>query len=344
MYCLFIDFKDAFDSVHHELLWHVLKKQGVKGKFLLTLKSMYSPLKSCVNTNDGLTEFFNCKVGTRQGCMISPMLFVFFINELYEVFYQNGCQGIYVDENLPNILSLMFADDIANVADFVTHLQQQLNQLNCFCENYGMKVNMSKTKIMLFRRGGIVKVNEKWYYQNKKLDIVSEYKYLGMYFTSFLKWRRTQMHQRQQAEKALTVVKSFLKKYFVSIKQKFFLFDKMITPILFYGAEIWGIIEIKEIEMVQHKFCKYVLNFGSQTPNCAVMGDCGRLPLYVQYVSKCIKYWLKIIHMNDNRYPKIVYKLLFDLDSNGRRTWPSDIRTLLYRYDFGVVWISQGLK
>ena len=48
-----------------------------------------------------------------------------------------------------------------------------------------MKVNMSKTEIMVFRRGGIVKVNEKWYYQNKKLYIVSEYKYLGMYFTSF---------------------------------------------------------------------------------------------------------------------------------------------------------------
>ena len=95
--------------------------------------------------------------------------------------------------------------------------------------------------------------------------------------------------------------------------------------------------------MVQYKFCKYVLNVGSQNPSCAVMGDCGRLPLYVQYVSKCIKYWLKIIHMNDNRYPKIVYKLLFDLDSNGRRTWASDIRALLYRYGFGVVWISQGL-
>ena len=47
-------------------------------------------------------------------------------------FYQNGCQGIFEDENLPNILSLMFADDIVNVADFVTHFQQQLNQLNYF--------------------------------------------------------------------------------------------------------------------------------------------------------------------------------------------------------------------
>ena len=72
----------------------------------------------------------------------------------------------------------MFAGDIANVADFVTHLQHQLlNQLNCFCDNYGMKVNMSKTKIMVFITGGIVKVNEKWFYQDKKLDIVSEYKY-----------------------------------------------------------------------------------------------------------------------------------------------------------------------
>ena len=113
-----------------------------------------------------------------------------------------------------------------------------------------MKVNMSKTKIMVFRRGGIVKVNEKWYYQNKKLDIVSEYKYLGMYFTSFLKCRRTQMHQRQQAEKALTVVKSFFFKYSVAIKQKFFLFDKMITPILFYGAEIWGVNSLSTSDVV----------------------------------------------------------------------------------------------
>ena len=40
---------------------------------------------------------------------------------------------------------------------------------------------------------------------------------------------------------------------------------------------------------------------------------------------------------------KIVYKLLFNLDSNGRRTWASDSRTLLYRYNFGVVWISREL-
>ena len=41
-----------------------------------------------------------------------------------------------------------------------------------------MKENMSKTEIMVFRRGGIVKVNEKLFYQDKKLDIVWEYIYI----------------------------------------------------------------------------------------------------------------------------------------------------------------------
>ena len=68
-------------------------------------------------------------MGTRQGCMISPMLFVFFINELYEVFLSKRLSRNICRWKLPNILSLMFADDIVNVADFVTHLQQQLNQL-----------------------------------------------------------------------------------------------------------------------------------------------------------------------------------------------------------------------
>ena len=47
--------------------------------------------------------------------------------------------------------------------------------------------------------------------------------------------------------------------------------------------------------------------------------------------------------MYDNRRPKIVYKLFINPDSNCRRTCASDIRTLLYRYGFGVVWISKEL-
>ena len=51
-------------------------------KVLKIFKSMYSQLKSCVKVKNGLTQFFNCYIGTRQGCASSPIIFTLFINDL----------------------------------------------------------------------------------------------------------------------------------------------------------------------------------------------------------------------------------------------------------------------
>jgi hypothetical protein len=51
-----------------------------------------------------------------------------------------------------------------------------------------MKINLDKTKIIVFRNGGIVKQTEKWTYCGDTIDIVPFYKYLGVYFTPKLLW------------------------------------------------------------------------------------------------------------------------------------------------------------
>ena len=58
---------------------------------------------------------------------------------------------------MPNVISLVFADDKANVTDTVGRLQKHIDNLQSFCSNYGMTVNLKKIKIVVFRRGGIVK-------------------------------------------------------------------------------------------------------------------------------------------------------------------------------------------
>ena len=55
------------------------------------------------------------------------------------------------------------------------------------------------------------------------------------------------------------------------------------------------------------------------------------------------KNWLKLIEMDQNRSPLACYKMLKDLDDQGRRTWATDIRNMLYRYGFGYVWMNQGV-
>uniref|UniRef100_A0A673LUT3 Reverse transcriptase domain-containing protein n=1 Tax=Sinocyclocheilus rhinocerous TaxID=307959 RepID=A0A673LUT3_9TELE len=80
MYCIFIDFSKAFDSVQHNLLYFTLSKNGIGGKVFSVLRSIYSKLKSCVKGTDGLTEYFGCTICVRQGCMVSPLLFICFLN------------------------------------------------------------------------------------------------------------------------------------------------------------------------------------------------------------------------------------------------------------------------
>ena len=72
-------------------------------------------------------------------------------------------------------------------------------------------------------------------------------------------------------------------------------------------------------------------------------GECGRLPMCVQYHSSCIKYWVKLLHMPKNRYPKQCFKMLKALDDVGRHTWASKEKQLLFRYGFGIAWITQDV-
>ena len=87
------------------------------------------------------------------------------------------------------------------------------------------------------------------------------------------------------------------------------LFDKMITPILLYGSEIWGYEYSHVIEQLQVEYCKKILGMRGNTINCAVLGDCGRRPLAVHYMGRCVKYWLKLIQMPVNRYPHVCYNM-----------------------------------
>ena len=78
----------------------------------------------CLKTSsDELNEYFRCEVGTQQGCMLLPSLFIQFLNEYVNLLDRECCQGIYVSEDIPNLLALMYANDIDNMADTVGSLQ-----------------------------------------------------------------------------------------------------------------------------------------------------------------------------------------------------------------------------
>ena len=66
-----------------------------------------------------------------------------------------------------------------------------------------------------------------------------------------------------------------------NIRVSFKLFDSRILPILCYGSELWGFKYRKDIERVQIDYCKFILGVGKSTHSAAVLGECGRQPLYI---------------------------------------------------------------
>ena len=82
VYLCFVDFQKAFDCVSRDKLWRVMKTVVVKGNLFRVVKDIYKCVKACVRVNEEYTDYFNCKVGLKQGYLLSPMIFSIFINDL----------------------------------------------------------------------------------------------------------------------------------------------------------------------------------------------------------------------------------------------------------------------
>jgi hypothetical protein len=344
-YIVFVDFSKAFDSVPHLHLFYSLMQENLHGKIVCVLRDMYSKLRSCVQSSEGsISELFTCITGTRQVCMLSPFLFIFYLNELIKQADTNQCKGIFVNESHQNVSMLLYADDLVLVGDNIRHVQHLLDNLSSFCVKWGLSVNMEKTKFMVFRNGGIVRKNEKVYFNGEKLKLVSCYKYLGLIISSRLSWSPAQKTLSEQAEKAMNCIRRLNFECDFSFLTSNELFDRCTMPVITYGTEIWGTNVNDRIEDVLLNLCRMQLGVGSKAPNPSLLGECGRNCVYVLCYLKCIKYWLKLLSLSDDTLVKSCYTMLYKQCNLGRRNWASEIKRILYHFGFGYVWEQQRVS
>ena len=144
-----MDFTKAFDYVVRENLWLKLIKFGVRGRILNVIKSMYKSVKSIVKYNNCLSEDFTCYLGVRQGECLSPFLFSMYLNDVESEFAKNGFEG--VDIGVLKLFLLLYAEDILIFSATEKGLQTGLGIVYAYCQSWKLKVNIQKTKVMVFR-------------------------------------------------------------------------------------------------------------------------------------------------------------------------------------------------
>ena len=175
LFCAFVDFTKAFDYVVRDNLWCKLVKLGLRGNILNIIKSMYESVKSRVKFCGKIGNEYFCSLGVRQGECLSLLLFSLFLNDIEEQFSHSGVEGLDLD--LFKFFMLLYADDIVVFANNAEQLQAGLDVLSEYCARWKLKVNVSKTKILVFRKGGMLPRNLVFTYDREPLEIVKSFKY-----------------------------------------------------------------------------------------------------------------------------------------------------------------------
>uniref|UniRef100_A0AAY5K902 Reverse transcriptase domain-containing protein n=1 Tax=Esox lucius TaxID=8010 RepID=A0AAY5K902_ESOLU len=167
VYMCFVDLEKAYERVPREILWEVLREFGVRRSLLRAIQSLYVQSESCVRVLGSKSVSFQVGVDLCQGCAMSPILFVTFMDRISR--RSRGGEGLQFGGL--GISSLLFADDVVLMASKVCDLEHSLDRFAAECEAVGMRISTFKSEYLL-------------QVGNEALPQVKEVKYLGVLFAS----------------------------------------------------------------------------------------------------------------------------------------------------------------
>ncbi len=81
-YLALLDITKAYDRVDRQILWHVMEQMGFPELMMNNLKAAYRNPRSIVHFQDIKSEALPMRMGLKQGCVLSPILFALYIAEL----------------------------------------------------------------------------------------------------------------------------------------------------------------------------------------------------------------------------------------------------------------------
>ena len=325
LYGVFIDLRKAFDSVPRQALFYKLARMGITGNFYRALRTMYSSTTSQIKISGFLSRKFRTEKGTEQGHALSPDLFKIYLHDLSpQLDKVTGCPTL---SGLP-LSHLLWADDLVLLATNPVTAQKLLDVLNKFCNDWGLEINVGKTKTLVFNAEHTDSPLPQLKLGSNVLENTHEYCYLGINLQADGKYKKPQADLCTKATRAVYSLKKSIMRDVVSTKSLFILFDTLIKPILFYGGPVWSPraynickilgtsmssrtclkrIAADPTEKVHIGFLKWALGVNRRTSNAAVWRLSGRPPLALDRIRHTLSFLKRLQTMDKSCLAKRAY-------------------------------------
>lgn len=258
---VFVDFTKAFDHLNHDLLIKKLMKYGFRGKVAALIESYLAHRQQYVYINGYSSDIKPIASGVPQGSILGPFLFNLYVNDIVNI-NKNIKYVIYADDT-----SLFFTGYCFH--DLVISANKTLKDLVSWSQDNALKINVSKTKAILFHsRNKSINITCDIILNSTKVDILSSFKTLGVIFSESMSWDE---HVHYILSKLARVVGLLYRhRSIFPTNVKLMLYHSLFLAHINYCHLVWGNTtqtNIHKIFMLQKKIIRNICNVPYDHPS-----------------------------------------------------------------------------
>ena len=145
-YLALIDIEKVYHRVNRRMLCKVLERIGMSEKVVKIISSMYVNTRAKLSMGDLETGWVNSKRGVRQSCVLSPLLFGLYVEELA---VRVKCTGLGVKVGNDVLSVLMYVDDVVVLSENHKNLQDMLNAVTEYGRDFDVNFSKEKTQVVV---------------------------------------------------------------------------------------------------------------------------------------------------------------------------------------------------
>ena len=250
------------------------------------------------------------------------------------------CKPVIIGKE--TISCLMYADDLILLSETESGLQRCLDKLHSYIKIWKLKINIKKTKIVIFQKGGPTP-NTIFYLGDQVIEKAKEYKYLGTNITYTGNFKQNEVNLKKKGFRASYLIAKNVgmhAKPSTSIK----IFEKVVEPILLYNCEIahaylpkswdykkfneklWDIGE--EVNKVILSFIRQILGVHKKSSTLMVLAETGKYPISLKIMTQILKYWIRL-ETSDDTLLIATKRSIEEQNKKGNQNWKKIVDYIL---------------
>ena len=274
----FIDLSKAFDSVNHFILGHKLLENNIPVDIVYILMHYLRNQLAKVNWKSASSDYYFIETGVRQGGILSPFLFNFYIDAIIRDVsaMEDGCTLGVVKMNI-----MAYADDIVLLGASLNEMDNLYRRLSSLLLDHKLVINKDKCKCLVFGKKSIRNDVNTISLGEDELELVTTYKYLGHYIEGNLSdVKDIEFRLNKFYASSNSLLRNFLH---VDLNTFMFLFNAYCKPV--YGINLWnneltyGKCIFKTFEVAYANILKRMLGVPAYASNHITAELCNQLLL-----------------------------------------------------------------